>query len=379
MRLIHSTDEFQLSQQPYPDIPILLDRNGAIVVPALQFLIHQCLHRGRVRSAATWTAYGEALYDYFGYLEGAGHAWEQRQKAGIPSILARYRDWALKRNKESTVNFRLRLVVRFYRWARDRGLIGELPFDDEAVVRRAGGGMLVHAQRLTSTTSPDILLKQRRDVFPVLSKGQVAEVLHAVAGNPTHYLIVLLGLQTGLRRMELATFPEHYVMNGGMAGPDRRVFPVLLDPAHVQIKGRQKRTIHLTRHLLDQLWQYRHTYRPMLARRHGGAEPATLFLTADGRPFTNGGMGKIFEAISRRVGYKVHCHMLRHTYATHTLHALRSAMNIGNALLYLRERMGHSHISTTEKYLHYLEQIEDGVLNDYQREVDQLFAGGVTP
>jgi integrase len=43
-----------------------------------------------------------------------------------------------------------------------------------------------------------------------------------------------------------------------------------------------------------------------------------------------------------------------------------------NPLMYVRDRLGHSSITTTEKYLHFIDDIADGVMNDYQREIDNL-------
>jgi len=179
-------------------------------------------------------------------------------------------------------------------------------------------------------------------------------------------------LQTGLRRSELITFPCHYIVNSATNG-SRKVFQVFLDPSDMDLKGGQARTIHLSKSLMDRLWQYCHAYRPMLLQRNEGGNPTALFLTVHGKPYTYTGIGKLCDQLSNRVAFPFNCHMLRHTYATHTLHALRASMNTGNALLYIRERLGHRSIVTTEKYLHYLDQIEDHVLNRYQEEIDGLF------
>jgi integrase len=43
-----------------------------------------------------------------------------------------------------------------------------------------------------------------------------------------------------------------------------------------------------------------------------------------------------------------------------------------HALLYVRDRLGHASVTTTEKYLHSLSELEDALMNDYQSEIDLI-------
>jgi len=40
-------------------------------------------------------------------------------------------------------------------------------------------------------------------------------------------------------------------------------------------------------------------------------------------------------------------------------------------LIYVRDRLGHSSITTTEKYLHFLDDIEDDLRTSYQEEIEE--------
>ena len=75
--------------------------------------------------------------------------------------------------------------------------------------------------------------------------------------------------------------------------------------------------------------------------------------------------------IQKVLGY-AHPHMLRHTYATYTLYEMRKRGSSVDPLMYVRDRLGHSSITTTEQYLHYLSLVEDEVVTDFQDEIDHI-------
>ena len=104
-----------------------------------------------------------------------------------------------------------------------------------------------------------------------------------------------------------------------------------------------------------------------------GQMQQSLFLNKQGQPWADGGRG--LNNLYRRLGlpFKVTPHILRHTYATHTLYGLRERQSRFDPLLYVRDRLGHSSVSTTEKYLHLLSEVEDDLMTNYQREIDALF------
>ncbi|MBN0224280.1 tyrosine-type recombinase/integrase, partial [Pseudomonas aeruginosa] len=70
-------------------------------------------------------------------------------------------------------------------------------------------------------------------------------------------------------------------------------------------------------------------------------------------------------------------HMLRHTYATHTLHDMRRRKSVIDPLLYVRDRLGHSSVATTQRYLHLISMIEDDVMGEYQEFIDSVCVGRI--
>ncbi|MEQ8799307.1 MAG: tyrosine-type recombinase/integrase, partial [Salinisphaeraceae bacterium] len=106
-----------------------------------------------------------------------------------------------------------------------------------------------------------------------------------------------------------------------------------------------------------------------------GQPQRTLFLTADGVPYANDGaalLGVVKKAGEAAGIPYVNVHVLRHTYATHTLYAMMQAKAQTHALLYVRDRLGHASVTTTEKYLHCFSELEDALMNDYQSEIDVI-------
>src|SRR5699024_2971229 len=97
-----------------------------------------------------------------------------------------------------------------------------------------------------------------------------------------------------------------------------------------------------------------------------------LFLTQQGKRFSDSGLYSIFKRASRNTGFRVTPHMLRHSFATHWLHSVPKEQR-RDSLLWLRDVMGHSSFTTTERYLHFIDQIAEEQLSHYQAEVTALF------
>jgi len=66
-----------------------------------------------------------------------------------------------------------------------------------------------------------------------------------------------------------------------------------------------------------------------------------------------------FKAVAQASGFKVSPHSLRHTFATHHLQA-------GTSIKTLQYYMGHKRLEQTEHYLHFIEQDERKVINNFQ-------------
>ena len=385
MDLFFSTDKFKLNGQSYIGFPLLISNEGKVIAEALDFCIAYLIKRGRVASRKSWKTYGKALYQFFGWCETNAIECRDVGSDREATILAEFRDWNLSPEGGSlaarTVNARLRLLCAFYRHATSKGWVASVPYDMETVTVRQPKGFLAHIDASGGKrASADVMLKTPRTVIRVLSKHQSHELLSAIK-NPTHKLIVRLGLTTGLRREELATFPLKYVINPVTYTKHRSFIRVNLDPRDMTIKGNQPRGIDVPRTVMEDLWHYVLDRRHQLARLSGQTQ-SVLFLTESGHPYANDGAA--FLGIVKKAGAVagipyVNVHVLRHTYATQTLYAMMQSKAQTHALLYVRDRLGHASVTTTEQYVHCFSELEDALMNDYQSEIDiisQEVAGG---
>ncbi|MCR8958739.1 site-specific integrase [Variovorax sp. S2] len=211
-----------------------------------------------------------------------------------------------------------------------------------------------------------------RELPKFLSKEQIRSLLSA-ATNPHHKMIVRLGFQTGLRREEIATFPVAYVINPQNVGGSSRRIRVRLDPHDrhgMRCKGGKSRDIFVSRALMSDLYHYVVHVRGERASLSSRENPQ-LFLNHRGEPFSSGGKGleRIVRSLGLKVGLRVHPHMLRHTYATHTLSDMQHAEAGVDPLVYVQRQLGHESIQTTMVYLHLVSERAERAVLAYDDEI----------
>jgi len=366
---------------PYPGFPLLLDDSMRFVEPAMSYLVERLLRRGRARDPKTWEKYGRELYDFMSFVATNSLDWKLPSKNGLPSAVHHYASWSATdaRLDASTINSRLRTVRRFYEWALDQALIQRLPWSSDSIRVTRQPGLLSHVHHDTGVVEvPDFMQRESRSEIEVLSKEQVVHCLNGVAGNEVHGLALRLMLLTGLRNEEARTFPIAYLCD-----PDKRAdlrgrksMRIHLRPADMELKYGQHRKIDMPLSLMRDLYWWSVLKRPKLAKQTSSESTAVL-LTARGSPFSRGALNKVFQRLSSRVGFHVHPHILRHSYATWTLYALERLGFKGDALMYVRDRLGHASVLTTQVYLHVLRDMEASLVLAHEDEIDNLFAADI--
>lgn len=377
MHFISSTVDFKLAGRAVSGFPIVLWEDMHSCEPGNAFLRYY-LSRGAIGSHKSWATIAQAIYDFFGFLEAHELSWTDTDRGEEKSLVAAYRDYctdsaALHRN---TVRLRVHYVCEFYKFVKRRGWVSNLPFDyEDRKVPQPTERFLAHTNADDTVPVPSVMPRRHRTLKKFLSKEHVNSLLRA-ATNPHHLTPIRLALHTGLRRAELATFPLSYVFNPDHVKSRTRNIQVYLDPSDgsgMSTKGSVPRFITMSRRFMKALYLYTVHWRGERASQSSGAQ-SNLFLNQAGQAWANDGKGleAMVRTIGARVGIKTHPHMLRHTYATHTLVALqRHRWDNGiEPLVFLQKQLGHASIKTTMEYLHIVNELADDAVLTYDDELN---------
>ncbi len=380
LRLVFSTEELRVHGVRYEGFPIILDEEMEPIEPATSFLLDTCIKNGRARSPNTWARYGQDLYDFFGFVRASTSLdWKRPPNIGEIGPIEAYRDWSASEcgSAASTVNHRLRTIRRFYEWCVSKEILPATPFDYTTAHVLRGPKFLDHVDGSGKTVqTPEFMLKEVSAPIDVLSRGQIGHSLELLAQNETHRLLFRLMVNTGLRSDEARSFPESYVFNP-RSRKDLRgstIVRVKMNPRDMRLKGSKARAIDVPVTLMEDMYWWSVRERPKRVRSAAeGSGPSSLFVTEGGASFSESALIDVFRRLSKKAGYRVRPHLLRHTYATHTLQFLRLINWKGEPLLYLKRRLGHSSLNTTMKYLHLLDELDAETVFKYEKEIDELF------
>lgn len=375
MRLVFSTIDFKIKGSAYSDFPIILDGLMNIHWYALEFLINACIVLGTATSILTWEQYGRALYDFFSFCEANDHDWRDTSLTSRHSLIETYRNWCISEcsSEASTVNDRLRIVYRLYEFALEEGWISNLPWKGKKVFLKDHKPGVTSKDTTGGNSKYPSSRKGNKTSISVLSRLQV-DMLSESITNIELKLITRLGLACGLRKEELVTFPKKYIIDPKTYPKTKMNYRVKLDPRDMKTKGSKTRQIDIPAPLMGDLWNYIKFDRQVRASLCANEkENKTLFLTEKGRAFANRGRGLNTLYSRLDLPFKVNPHILRHTYATHTLYVLRKMSLPMEPLIYVRDRLGHTSIKTTELYLHFIELVDDNVLDMVQNNIASYY------
>lgn len=377
LHLVQSTQDFKLAGVATPGFPILLWSDMTSCSEANTFLRHY-LMRGQIGSHNSWSVIGSTLYDFFSFLEAHELDWDH-QASEDKNLIEGYRDYCFQvaNLKRNTVRLRVAYVCEFYKFAQLKGWIDALPFRYEIRQLRRRAGFLAHTDASGGEVQVAAPMPRRhKSLVKFLTTAEIKSLLRSVAHQPHHQMIIRLALQTGLRREELASFPLAYVVHPDRLGTQEQNVRVRLAPQDgtgMKTKGDKERVIYMSTRLMRELHQYAVHRRGERAGLSDVVHDA-LFLNQRGEPWSAGGKGleRMVRSAGAKVGVKVHPHMLRHTYATHTLVALqrqRGETRI-EPLVFLQKQLGHASIQTTMEYLHLVNELADSAVLTYDAELN---------
>ena len=182
--------------------------------------------------------------------------------------------------------------------------------------------------------------------LPRFLTDEQVRVLFAHIDDPRDLAIFKLMLRCGLRVQEVAKLT--------LASVDLKRAQVFVYHG----KGAKERVVYLSKDAYQALLGYLKVRPFSRAKR--------LFLVNKGRfrgqPLNVRGIQHRIKYYSKKAGFKVSCHQLRHTMATQML-------NADADLVTIQDLLGHAYITTTERYCRVSNQ---KVRRDYYRAMDKV-------
>jgi len=391
MKLINTNHHFVISEQAYPDVPILINSKSEIVEPVFKFIIYLVIQDGRVQSMRTVKNYADALYDYFSFLDANNIEWDEPYLNDTEhfslSALALYRNWSRTLTKtdgaravaDSTINLRLSVLKRFYEYCYNAGLIQFAPWETLFKVQpESMPGFLRHTRGQKIIKSNDLVLKTFKKPPKLLSLEQCKNLIAAI-DNQTFKLMTKLMLSAGLRKDEIISLEKRYIYEPSKNQFNKRI-PIDLEPANngQRTKGSKPRRVYISAPLMRDLWDHinfgERVVRGKLYTAKHEHESPFVFLNRFGNTYSEQSLNNAYSKLTKNkcIYFKVSPHMLRHTYATIELFAESQRVGTTKALAWVQKRMGHSSIATTSIYLHCIEMLQEHELSTYQSELDAM-------
>jgi site-specific recombinase XerD len=162
--------------------------------------------------------------------------------------------------------------------------------------------------------------------LPNIFEEEELVALYRCLDNIKHRLLIMLIYSAGLRRSEVQDIKVRDI--------NIRSNMLFIRSA----KGKKDRITVLPVGLREIIREYLSVYKPRVFLFEGNIP---------GKKYSFTSMGNVLKAASRKAGIKrrVHLHMLRHSFATHSLEH-------GMDIRYVQELLGHSDLKTTQRYTH---------------------------
>ncbi|MDR0487585.1 MAG: tyrosine-type recombinase/integrase [Treponema sp.] len=263
-------------------------------------------------SARTVESYGNDLFRYVNYC--ANHEIEPENAAPY-QVMGFIADLSAERMAATSVNRSLSSIRGFYRW-----MIKFKKRDDNPCVSLRN----VKTPRVL----PSVLWEKEMANF-----AQLPETSNILWPARDKALIMTM-YSAGLRISEAASLSLENIS-------------AKLDEARITGKGGKQRYVFFSEETKAALVDYLPERNARLTMAGNNGKKGALFISGKGRPLSVSGMRWIIACYAMRSqqGKNIHPHTLRHSFATHLV-------NSGCDVRIVQEMLGHSSLSTTQRYVH---------------------------
>lgn len=286
----------------------------------------------------------------------------------------------------STARSYMSAVIGFYRWMQKYGYIKN---DDQNVVTHYTTGtvhqelnqhdMLAHTKsgsKRTYETSNLMKMFPKKENTPAHKKLKPMHPEHKALFNEhinslpkATGLIFLLCVEAGLRIDEAIHFPAHYIGKADYSNLD--AVPVKI----THTKGSKPRTVDIPIELYEELEIYKESNARLtnLNKRNELVQSGEvldtveyLFISNKGTPYSSNTLETHFSNLRKQIrevdsSWYYRIHDLRSTFATHWLwsESYKRQVSYDYLMGELAMLMGHSSTSTTEKYIKFMNKLDD--------------------
>nr|WP_212752557.1 site-specific integrase [Vibrio sp. B4-6] len=391
---------------------IIIAPDGTVVYPQALYLMYKLRGEGKVKDTGS---IAKGLLAFTRYLDSTHYSQVDEDGNEIPpeyltyKTLSKYEEegapWRFAKfllancnNIEgangdeafslSTARSYMSAVIGFYKWMQKYGYIKN---DDKNVVTHYTTGtvhqelnqhdMLAHTKsgsNRTYETSNLMKMFPKKQNTPTHKKLKPMHPEHKALFNEhvtslpkATGLIFRLCVEAGLRIDEAIHFPAHDI--GKADYSDLDAVPVKI----TRTKGSKERTVEIPIELYEELEIYKesNTRLTNLNKRNELVQSGEmldaveyLFISNKGTPYSGNTLETHFSNLRKQIrevdsSWYYRIHDLRSTFATHWLWQESQKRAVGYDFLMdeLAELMGHASTSTTEKYIKFMNKLDDQV------------------
>ena len=291
----------------------------------------------------------------------------------------------------STTSQRMAAVIRFYKWARNTGLIStEWPMWKDRLVgiKLTSQFGLEHTLKVAST---NLSIPNRTVAGPIqledgllpVSVKSMKDILSFADENASEELALMLriGFFTGLRIGSITDLKVSTLQNA-ITVPEVGIKTISVGPSArppIETKFDVSGSVPVPNELLETLLDYASSIRRLKRQAVSSeADQDLLFLTRFGNNYKgdssaiNVGMSRL-RKLGLESGVTVfrgfYFHRTRATYATELTRMALDAMHVSNAIEFVKESCLHKDVSTTMKYVKFIETSKT------MREASDAFTG----
>ena len=232
--------------------------------------------------------------------------------------------------KNSTINSMLGCISAFYKFHNFIGTTNVYIMETSHTPRNRYKSFLYHAFKNKPVQRRIISLRAHKTIPKTISDEQFDSILRACSNDRDRFLITLL-FETGLRIGQALLLQHQDLITW-----DNEIHIIPRDQYLNEAQNKSKRTniIHVSRQIML-------FYKKHCASFNIKNVSSYVFINLkDNTPMRYASVKELFARLSKKIGFKVTPHMLRHTHA-------KNLMESGWDPSLIQKRLGHASVQTT--------------------------------